>query len=75
MAIPDIQNYIKLLPSIMQTPDQNLHLSYDHEADTLYINFQKSRKATDSELTDDDIIVRYDNEEIIGITVLHASRR
>jgi uncharacterized protein YuzE len=31
--------------------------------------------ATDSELTEDDIIVRYDGEEVIGMTVLHASKR
>ncbi len=29
-----------------------------------------------SELTDDDIIVRYEEgEEIVGLTVLHASKR
>ena len=41
----------------------------------LYINFQKPSQATDSELTDDDVIIRYDGEEIIGFTVLYASRR
>ena len=33
------------------------------------------KPAADSELTDDDIIVRYDGEEVIGITILHASQR
>lgn len=50
-------------------------LSYDAEADVLYINFKKPSRATDSELTDDDLIIRYEGEEVVGVTVLHASQR
>ena len=50
-------------------------MSYDAEADVLYVNFKKPSYATDSELTDDDVIIRYDGEEIIGLTILHASQR
>lgn len=49
--------------------------AYDAEADVLYINFKKPSQATDSELTEYDIIVRYENEEVVGLTVLHASKR
>ncbi len=49
--------------------------SYDAEADVLYINFKKPSHATDSEMTDDDVIVRYENGEMVGLTVLHASKR
>ena len=49
--------------------------TYDAEADVFYINFKKPSHATDSELTEDDIIVRYENEEVVGLTVLHASKR
>jgi uncharacterized protein YuzE len=38
----------------------------------LYINFREHTVATDSEMTDDDVIIRYDGDEIIGFTVLHA---
>ena len=41
----------------------------------LYINFKKPSRATDSELTDNDIVVRYEGEEVVGLTVLHASKR
>jgi len=50
-------------------------MTYDAEADTLYVNFKKPSHATDSEITDDDIIVRYEGEDIIGFTVLHAGKR
>ncbi|TMC14107.1 MAG: DUF2283 domain-containing protein, partial [Chloroflexi bacterium] len=32
-------------------------------------------RADDSELTDDDVIVRYESGEVVGLTVLHASKR
>jgi len=45
------------------------------DADTLYLNFKKPSDATESELTDDDIIVRYERNEIVGFTILHASQQ
>jgi uncharacterized protein YuzE len=75
MALTDIQDYLKLIPAVKQAPQHLLWLSYDIEADTLYVNFKKPSYATDSEITDDDVIIRYEGEEIIGFTVLHASQR
>ncbi len=50
-------------------------LTFDAEADALYVNFKKPSYATDSEMTDDDVIVRYEGDAVIGFTVLHASKR
>jgi uncharacterized protein YuzE len=75
MAFAEVQEYLKFLPAVKQSSQAALWLSYDAEADTLYINFRKPSSATDSELTDDDVIIRYDGEEIIGLTILHASQR
>jgi len=75
MALAEIQTYLKLMPAIKETPLHTLWVSYDQEADALYINFKKPSYATDSELTDEDVIIRYENEDIIGMTVLHASKR
>jgi uncharacterized protein YuzE len=74
MALATVQEYLKLLPVIKQTPQGLLWSSYDAEADVLYINFKKPSHATDSELTDDDVIIRYEGDEIIGVTILHASK-
>ncbi len=70
-----IEQYLRILPEINQSPEHNIWLSYDAEADVLYINFKKPSLADDSELTDDDVIVRYEHDEIVGYTVLHASKR
>lgn len=45
------------------------------QTDTLYINFKKPSHAADTEITDDDIIIRYQGDEVMGLTILHASRR
>lgn len=75
MAVSDLREYIKLVPAVQHSSTRYLWSSYDLEADVLYINFKKPSHATDSEMTDDDIIVRYEGEEIVGLTILHASKR
>lgn len=75
MAAPAVEDYIKLVPTVLKTPHRFLWSTYDAEADVLYINFKKPAVATDSEPTDDDVIVRYENDEVIGLTILHASKR
>jgi uncharacterized protein YuzE len=57
-------------------PRKNTWTFYDVEADVLYINFhQPALTADDSELTDDDILIRYQNDEIIGLTILNVNNR
>lgn len=75
MVATEINNYLKLAPTILATPHRFLWSSYDAEADVLYINFKKPSVATDSELTDEDVIIRYEGDEIIGLTILHVSQR
>ena len=75
MAQIAVQDYLALIPTVKHSPRGYLWSSYDSEADVLYINFKKPSHATDSELTDDDIIIRYEGESIVGLTILHASKR
>ena len=75
MAIVDFNEYLKLIPVVDRTPRHSVWMNYDAEADTLYVSFKKPGHATDSEMTEDDVIVRYENNEVIGFTVLHASKR
>lgn len=70
-----LHEVLPLLRFVMGTPSKSLWCSYDAEADVMYVNFKKPSRATDSELTDEDLIVRYDGDEVIGVTVLHASTR
>jgi uncharacterized protein YuzE len=47
-------------------------LTYDTEADTLYVNYKKPSYATDSERMPDDVIVRYKGDAIIGFKIGRA---
>ena len=75
MATLTVEPYLPLVAALLDAPSGSMWSSYDAEADVLYINFRRPSVATDSELTDDDVIVRYDGEDVIGFTVLHASQR
>jgi uncharacterized protein YuzE len=75
MATANLAEYLDLVPALLRAPHQMLWSSYDAEADVLYLNFKKPSVATDSELTDEDIILRYDGDQVIGLTILHASKR
>ena len=75
MAKQDIAEYLDIVPAVLRSPHRYLWSSYDEEADVLYINFKKPSHATDSDLTEDDIIVRYEGDEVVGLTILHASTR
>ena len=74
MASIMIEQYAPLIPVVKQSPKQYLWSSYDAEADVLYVNFKKPSHADDSELTDDDVVIRYEQGEVIGLTILNASR-
>ena len=76
MAVMYMDEYLKLLPAIKNAPAGAVWMHYDAEADVLYINFARPSVAADSELTDDDVIIRYDDQnQVIGYTILHAQKR
>lgn len=70
IAVNEVKN---LLPWFMK--HKNVFSSYDTEADILYLHFKKPNHADHSEMTPDEIIIRYEQGEIIGFTILNASTR
>jgi uncharacterized protein YuzE len=75
MAITDIGPFLGMMPAVREAPGQSVWLNYDAEADALYVHYKKPNLATDAEITDNDVILRYHGDELIGMTVLHASSR
>ncbi|HEC98393.1 MAG TPA: DUF2283 domain-containing protein [Nitrospirae bacterium] len=49
-------------------------IDYDKEADVLYISFKRPQKATDSEMLDNGVLLRRKGDELVGITILEASK-
>jgi uncharacterized protein YuzE len=75
MALVQLSDFLDPIPAMLQAPHRSMHCTYDEPADVMYVNFEPGAEATDSELGPDDIIVRYRGDEVIGLTILHASRR
>ncbi len=75
MGAVEVEKILTIVPELLEMPYSRIWTSYGREADVLYINFKKPSHADDSELTDDDIIIRYEKGEIVGVTVLNASKR
>jgi uncharacterized protein YuzE len=75
MATVNLEQVLTFVPQVLQLQQKNIWLSYDEEADVLYVNFKKPNRADDSELLDNDVLVRYEGEEIVGMTVMNASKR
>lgn len=63
----------KLLPYFLK--HKTIWSSYDEEADILYLHFKKPNHANHSEMTEEEIIVCYEGDGIIGLSILNASQR
>jgi uncharacterized protein YuzE len=71
-----IAGALALAQQIGKFPATKLWLDYDAEADVLYISLKRPQRATQTvEANGGGVLLRYRNEELVGITVLDASNR
>ncbi len=63
------------LPHLTHFPSHRYWVDYDEEADVLYISFRRPQKATDSEMTGEGVLLRYREDELVGLTILDVSTR
>ena len=75
MAAAEVEKISELVPHLLGIPHKKVWVDYDEEADVLYVNFKKPSHADDSEFTDDDVIIRYEKGQIVGMTFLNAAKR
>ncbi|MCI0495928.1 DUF2283 domain-containing protein [candidate division KSB1 bacterium] len=60
-----------MVPYLLKFKQKSFWVDYDDETDTLYISFRKPQCADDS-ILEDKFIYHYDEENLVGVTVLHA---
>ena len=70
-----LNEVFKATPHLLKFPVAKMWIDYDKEADVLYIIFNRPQKATDSEMHENGILFRYKGDELVGITILEASKR
>ncbi|PSN17987.1 hypothetical protein C7271_14885 [filamentous cyanobacterium CCP5] len=72
----EIGRYLSIAKALQTVEQRPCWMMFDAEADVLYVNFQNPpQAATDSEVTDDDVVIRYAEDEIIGLTILSVGQR
>ncbi|MBW3543352.1 MAG: DUF2283 domain-containing protein [Planctomycetes bacterium] len=71
----DIAAILRAVPSLVDLPGRRFQVDFDDEADVLYLSFRRPQKATASKLLDNGVIVHRPGEEIVGLTILEASKR
>jgi len=70
-----VSNCIALATGILKLPARHVWFDYDKEADVLYVSFRKPQRATETIELDDDILVRKDGKDIVGLTIMNASNK
>jgi uncharacterized protein YuzE len=70
-----VNQCLTMVSDIIKLPVERVWIDYDREADVLYLSFRRPQRAKQTIETDDDILIRKDGKEVVGITVLHASTR
>ncbi|MCX6027940.1 MAG: DUF2283 domain-containing protein [Chloroflexi bacterium] len=63
------------VPLLIDFPVRRFWVDYDKEADVLYISLQRPQRATNTKMTDEGVLLRYNDDRLVGITVLDASAR
>ena len=67
---------LALAQQVAKFSNTDLWMNFDREADVLYISLRRQQQATDTVEEDDGgILVHYSGSQVVGVTVLNASRR
>lgn len=75
MAVAEMSFLLRSAPEAKGVPGHTFRWTFDEEADVIYVTFGEPREADDSSHTSDGVIRRYAKGQLIGMTILHASKR
>ncbi len=71
-----IAGAVRIAQQVSKCSQTALWINFDREADVLYISLRRPQNANDTvELDDQETLLRYRDDELVGITLLNASRR
>ena len=71
----NIDYLLRAVTNLVRLPKTKMWLDYDVEADVLYVHFEEKPASTHSEMRDDGIILDYQGDLLVGLTILDASQR
>jgi uncharacterized protein YuzE len=68
-----VNNCLVVANEMMKLSTRHIWADYDTEADVLYMSFRKPQRATETIEISDEILLRKDENEVVGITIMNAS--
>jgi uncharacterized protein YuzE len=71
----DIELSPELISQLIAFPSRQTWIDYDEQADVLYISFRKPQQANDSVMEDDGKVYHYHDDDLVGVTVMNASKQ
>ncbi len=70
-----LDHALKAVTHLVKLPKPQMWLDYDAEADIAYVHFEEKPASNHSEMREDGIILDYHDDNLVGLTILEASRR
>ncbi len=55
----EVKKIVDAIPMLLEFPERKFYVDYDKEADVLYISFERPQKATDTEVSEERVLLRY----------------
>lgn len=76
LAAETMRDMCEAVPHLLRLPSTSARIDYDREADVLYISLRRPQRASATRFVDEEgILLRYRGSELVGITILNASKR
>jgi uncharacterized protein YuzE len=72
---PSFGYLLKALSNLIKLPARKMWLDYDDDADVLYVHFEETPTSNYSEMNDEGIILDFRDDDLVGLTILDASKR
>jgi uncharacterized protein YuzE len=70
-----IKAILAAVPALLRMPVKRFWVEYDQKHDVLYISFRRPARAAKEEILEEGVIVRKVCGEVVGLTILNASKR
>ena len=69
-----VKEIFEALPHIKKTGAKHLWFDFDEEADVLYVSLERPQNATDTDILEDGIFLRYRGKKLVGMTITNVNK-
>ncbi len=74
-AIAAVKEIFEAVSHIRKIGAKHRWFDFDYEADVLYVSLERPQRATDMDILEDGVFLRFRDEKIVGITITNVSKK